>query len=180
MRKREQLYAWCTNTLQQLNLHSALWFAELSYTYTNPLYPLGLAPSTFRMRSLIMIVILIYRSQYFSFLYQICLCTSFAFKAYATISSIEKPGAFSENSSANDVFRGRNLCGYQLNIESPTSGDSCGAYLNVKKGNDQYKTCQTTDQGKFISISKDTTLSAWLLITLMVVVIRYPNRLCKY
>ena len=50
-----------------------------------------------------------------------------------------------------------------MEIDSPGSGASCGAFLNVKKGSDEYKTCQTTDQGKLISIPTDASASTFTL-----------------
>eukprot|EP00093_Oithona_nana_P005780 05780.XXX_177630_178693_1 [CDS] Oithona nana genome sequencing. len=59
--------------------------------------------------------------------------------------------------------KGVGIYGRQLDIESPASGASCGAFLNVKKGTDEYKTCQTTDQGKLISIPTDASASTFTL-----------------
>ena len=55
------------------------------------------------------------------------------------------------------------IYGNQINIPSPASGSSCSAYLKVNQGSDEYKTCQTTDQGKLISISKDASASTFTL-----------------
>ena len=53
--------------------------------------------------------------------------------------------------------KGVGIYGNQIEIPSPESGSSCSAYLNVKQESDEYKTCQTTDQGKLISISPSVT-----------------------
>merc|ERR1711983_440075 len=53
--------------------------------------------------------------------------------------------------------KGVGIYGNQIEIPSPESGSSCSAYLNVKQGSDEYKTCQTTDQGKLISVSPSVT-----------------------
>ena len=59
--------------------------------------------------------------------------------------------------------KGVGIYGNKIEIPSPESGSSCSAYLNVKQGSDEYKTCQTTDQGKLISIPTDASASTFTL-----------------